>query len=129
MVLYCSLAYNRELFYGRNSYGLRLFLGVYMKYLFLMYLLIDYEIIFIILAMNLISFTMFFVDKRKAIKGKNRISEKSLLLSAFLFGSVGAFLSMQIFRHKTQKLKFKILVPLFFVLQMVCIYYLYKILL
>lgn len=97
-----------------------------MKYLFLIYLLIDYEIIFIISVMNLISFAMFFIDKRKAIKGKNRISENSLLLSAFLFGSIGAFLSMQIFRHKTQKLKFKILVPLFFTLQVICIYYLYK---
>ena len=76
--------------------------------------------------MNLISFTIFYIDKRKSIKGKNRISENSLLLSAFLFGSIGAFLSMQIFRHKTTKLKFRILVPLFFVMKVLILYYLYK---
>ncbi|KXB64511.1 hypothetical protein HMPREF3181_01507 [Parvimonas sp. KA00067] len=103
-----------------------------MRIFFILYLLLgsllnNYKLlIFIIFIINLISFTIFYIDKRKAIKGKNRISENSLLLSAFLFGSIGAFLSMQIFRHKTQKLKFKILVPLFFALQVVCIYYLYK---
>lgn len=103
-----------------------------MRIFFILYLLLggllnNYKLLIsIIFIMNLISFTIFYIDKRKAIKGKNRISENSLLLSAFLFGSIGAFLSMQIFRHKTQKLKFKILVPLFFALQVVCIYYLYK---
>lgn len=103
-----------------------------MRIFFILYLLLggllyNYKLLIsIIFMMNLISFTIFYIDKRKAIKGKNRISENSLLLSAFLFGSIGAFLSMQIFRHKTQKLKFKILVPLFFALQVVCIYYLYK---
>ena len=103
-----------------------------MRIFFILYLLLggllnNYKLLIsIIFIMNLISFTIFYIDKRKAIKGKNRISENSLLLSAFLFGSIGAFLSMQIFRHKTKKLKFRILVPLFFALQVVCIYYLYK---
>ena len=103
-----------------------------MRIFFILYLLLgdllyDYKLLIsIIFIMNLISFTIFYIDKRKAIKGKNRISENSLLLSAFLFGSIGAFLSMLIFRHKTKKLKFRILVPLFFVGRVLILYYLYK---
>lgn len=103
-----------------------------MRIFFILYLLLgsllnNYKmLISIIFLMNLISFTIFYIDKRKSIKGKNRISENSLLLSALLLGSIGAFLSMQIFRHKTKKLKFRILVPLFFVLRVLILYYLYK---
>ena len=103
-----------------------------MRIFFILYLLLDgllynYKLLIsIIFIMNLISFTIFYIDKRKAIKAKNRISENSLLLSAFLFGSIGAFLSMQIFRHKTKKLKFRILVPLFVVVKVLILYYLYK---
>ncbi|MEB3025899.1 DUF1294 domain-containing protein [Parvimonas sp. M13] len=43
-----------------------------------------------------------------------------------MFGSIGAFLSMQIFIHKTKKLKFRILVTLFFVVKVLILYYLYK---
>ena len=104
-----------------------------MRIFFILYLLLggllnNYRLLIsIIFLMNLISFTIFYIDKRKAIKGKNRISENTLLLSAFLFGSIGAFLSMLIFRHKTKKLKFRILVPLFFVVRVLILYYLYKI--
>lgn len=103
-----------------------------MRIFFILYLLLgsllnNYRLLVsIIFLMNLISFTIFYIDKRKAIKGKNRISENSLLLSALLLGSIGAFLSMQIFRHKTKKLKFKVLVPIFFVVKVLILYHLYK---
>lgn len=72
----------------------------------------------ILLILNLISFCLYFIDKRKAIKNKQRISEKTLLLSAFLFGSIGAIVGMYLCRHKTKKLKFTILVPLFLLLHL-----------
>ncbi|WP_455067931.1 DUF1294 domain-containing protein [Parvimonas micra] len=103
-----------------------------MRIFFILYLLLggllyNYKLLIsIIFIMNLISFTIFYIDKRKAIEGKNRISGNSLLLSALLLGSIGAFLSMQIFRHKTKKLKFKVLVPIFFVVKVLILYYLYK---
>ena len=70
-----------------------------------------------ILLFSLISFVLFGIDKYKARHGLWRISERTLLLSAFFFGGIGAFLGMRVFRHKTQHLCFRILVPVFMVLQ------------
>ncbi len=62
---------------------------------------------------NLVVFAMYGADKSKAKRGKWRIPEKTLLLSAFLGGGIGAFLGMRILRHKTKHLQFQILVPIF----------------
>ena len=71
------------------------------------------RILFIwLVAINLISFAAFGIDKRKAVKEKQRISEKTILLSAFLMGAVGSGAGMLVFHHKTKKWKFRILVPL-----------------
>ena len=61
---------------------------------------------------NLLVFILYGCDKRKAKKNKWRTSEFMLLACAFLMGGVGAILGMHVFRHKTQHLRFKILVPL-----------------
>lgn len=65
-----------------------------------------------ILMMNLISYFFYYLDKSRAEKHRARISEQNLLLVTFLWGGVGAWLGMRSFRHKTKKLKFKLLVPL-----------------
>ncbi|EGY80296.1 hypothetical protein HMPREF9129_0595 [Peptoniphilus indolicus ATCC 29427] len=39
---------------------------------------------------------------RKSYQKQNRISEFNLLLSSFLFGSLGSILAMLIFHHKTK---------------------------
>lgn len=70
-----------------------------------------------LLAINLLAFGMYGLDKRKASKGLWRISEARLLLVAALGGSLGAWLGMRVFRHKTRKMKFFVGVPLIFVLQ------------
>lgn len=59
-------------------------------------------LILVILAMNIFSFVLYYVDKRRAVNRKYRISEKTLLLSSFAFGGIGAWLGMRIFRHKTK---------------------------
>lgn len=51
---------------------------------------------------NLISFVMMGVDKRKAIRNAWRIPEARLFLYALLGGSIGSILGMYIFRHKTK---------------------------
>lgn len=64
------------------------------------------------LIWNLFTFLQMGMDKRKAVKEKQRISEKTLLLSAFFMGAVGSGAGMLVFHHKTKKWKFRILVPL-----------------
>ena len=78
-----------------------------------------------LLLMNLLAFILYGIDKLKAKKGAWRIPEATLLLVAFLGGSVGAFLGMEIFRHKTKHAKFKILVPLFLILHIALVAYLF----
>ena len=68
---------------------------------------------------NIIVFLLYGVDKLKAKAGSWRIPEKTLLLCALFFGAVGALFGMGIFRHKTKHMKFKILVPLFLMLNLV----------
>lgn len=63
-------------------------------------------------AAGLLSFLLFGVDKARAKHGAWRIPERVLLLSAFAGGAPGALLGMLLFRHKTRKPLFRILVPL-----------------
>ena len=58
------------------------------------------------LLINLVSFTMIGVDKRLAIQQKWRISERNLLLTSLIGGTIGSGLAMLIFRHKTSKESF-----------------------
>lgn len=74
-----------------------------------------YIIIYYVLI-NAAAFFLFASDKRRAVRQKWRIPERTLLLSAFLGGGAGALLAMQICRHKTKKKRFTILVPLFLLL-------------
>ena len=52
-------------------------------------------------VMSLFAFCFYGIDKRRARKAKSRIPELTLLTFAALGGGVGAFLGMQLFRHKT----------------------------
>ena len=83
-------------------------------------------ILIILLLMNLLAFILYGVDKHKARKGAWRIPEATLLLAAFLGGSLGALLGMEIFRHKTKHTKFRVLVPLFLILHIALGVYLLK---
>lgn len=70
-----------------------------------------------LLLINIVAFLTYGLDKWKAKKDKWRVPEKVLLLMAAIGGSIGAFLGMRVFHHKTQKLKFKLGVPVIFFLQ------------
>ena len=70
-----------------------------------------------LLIVNLVTWILYGIDKRKAIKGAWRIPEKTLILSAVIGGSVGALAGMMMFRHKTRKAKFVVGVPVIFVVQ------------
>ncbi|MBR3786474.1 MAG: DUF1294 domain-containing protein [Firmicutes bacterium] len=76
-----------------------------------------------LLAVNLLAFFLYGIDKRKAVKDQWRIPEATLLGVAFVGGSIGAWAGMQVFRHKTKHWKFKILVPVFFLMQVAAFLY------
>lgn len=70
-----------------------------------------------LLAVNLVGFALMGIDKRKAIKHVWRVPEAALFWPAILGGSIGAWLGMYTFRHKTKHLRFVVGIPLIFVLQ------------
>ncbi len=68
-------------------------------------------------VVNLLSFSLMALDKRKARLGRWRIPERTLLLLDLFGGSLGGLLGMALFRHKTKHWRFAVLVPLLFTLQ------------
>ena len=79
-----------------------------------------------LLAVNVVAFAAFGIDKYKAKRGLWRISEATLLLLAVVGGSLGALLGMRIWRHKTQHAKFRYGLPLIILAQIALIYYLHQ---
>ncbi len=86
------------------------------------------EIVILVVALvavyNLIVFCVYGYDKRCAIKDKWRVPEKVLIGLALFGGSVGAYLGMMVFRHKTKHTKFTVLVPLFLLVHIVLVVWL-----
>lgn len=64
------------------------------------------------LAVNAVTFCLYGIDKRRARKGKWRISERTLLTFTWLMGGAGALCGMKAFRHKTRHLAFQISAPI-----------------
>ena len=68
-------------------------------------------------AINVATFVVYGVDKLKARRGRWRISEAALLLLALLGGSLGAWLGMKAWHHKTLHKRFSYGIPLMMVCQ------------
>ena len=62
----------------------------------------------VVVVMSLVCFIAYGFDKRQAINGGRRVSERTLHLMAFLGGWPGALMGQRQFRHKTQKVSFRI---------------------
>lgn len=69
------------------------------------------NVIYILIIWNIVTFILIGADKYKAVHDKRRISEDTLLTTAFAMGGVGSILGSLVFRHKTKKWKFRILLP------------------
>ena len=59
-------------------------------------------------AISLLTFLAYRIDKRRAEGGRWRIPESVLHLAEFLGGWPGAFLAQRLFRHKTAKLSYQV---------------------
>ena len=72
-----------------------------------------------LVAMNVLGLALMGIDKRKAVNHRWRIPESHLFLAALLGGSLGAFLGMHLFRHKTRHWYFRYGLPLILAVQLV----------
>lgn len=79
---------------------------------------------------NLISFFVMANDKARAIRGSNteRIPEGLMFFMATVFGGVGVYVGMLIFRHKTRKWYFKLGIPLLILQNLATLYLISEIL-
>ncbi len=70
-----------------------------------------------LVIISIVSVIVCCYDKLMAIKGKRRISEKTLLTLSALGGGVAMFFTMCFIRHKTRHLKFMLGIPLIIAVQ------------
>ena len=75
-----------------------------------------YAVAYIVIV-NIAAFCLYGMDKSAAIKQKQRIPNRVLLLIAAFGGSLGALAGMYTFRHKTKKWYYTITVPVMLILQ------------
>lgn len=72
---------------------------------------------------NSLCFLTYGYDKWRAKNNKRRISEFNLLLLGVVGGTIGGFLGMQLFRHKTNKTSFMMAFYTIATIQVVLIYF------
>ena len=80
-------------------------------------------IVYILTGINVLTFFVYGVDKWNAKQGKWRISEATLLMLAVIGGSIGAWLGMKVWHHKTMHKKFKYGIPAILIIQIILITY------
>jgi len=83
-------------------------------------------LVYWLVLVNLAAFILYGYDKSCARKNKQRVPEKTLLFWAWIGGSIGAFLGMRFFHHKTLKPKFFVVPVLMVVAIIICAFCLYQ---
>lgn len=76
-----------------------------------------------LVIINFIGLLICFIDKKNAIKNRYRIPEIFLLFISIIGGVGGFIIGMILFHHKTKKVSFIILEPIFLALWLILIYY------
>ncbi|MGT2928668.1 DUF1294 domain-containing protein [Streptococcus dentasini] len=80
----------------------------------------------LLLAWNIIAFSLYGLDKRRAVRGDWRISERSLLFMSLTGAGIGSYLAARLFRHKILKWYFRICWYLGLLIDAVIIYVLWS---
>lgn len=75
-----------------------------------------------LIAINIITFAAYGLDKRAAINHKPRVRESTLLGLAIIGGSIGALIGMHVFNHKVRKAYFAIGIPLILIVQLIALF-------
>ena len=77
-----------------------------------------------LIAINVITFFLYGIDKMKAQRSKWRIPEAVLLGLPVIGGTIGALFGMRVWNHKTKHKIFKYGLPLLLLLQILLLYFL-----
>ena len=80
-------------------------------------------LLFYIYAMTILTFSICGADKFAAQRQRRRVPEKVLFLLSALGGSVGMYLGMFTFRHKTKHWYFVVGIPLIILVQAAILFY------
>lgn len=75
------------------------------------------------LNINIVTFVLYGMDKRRAKRSKWRISEATLIWMAVLGGSVGALVGIKLWHHKTLHAKFRYGIPAILIAQVLLVAY------
>ena len=75
---------------------------------------------------GLLTFILFGIDKKRAVREEWRIRERTLLLLCIIGGSAGGLIGMTVFRHKIRKFRFVAAVPVLFTVQLALLLYVLK---
>ncbi|MCI6874693.1 MAG: DUF1294 domain-containing protein [Parabacteroides sp.] len=78
-----------------------------------------------LLIVNVLAFIIYGFDKYQARKAGRRIPEATLLIWAGIGGSIGAWMGMKIWHHKTLHKKFKYGIPILITMQVAFVVYMY----
>ena len=77
-----------------------------------------------LVAINVVAFVVYGIDKYKAVRSKWRIPESTLIGLAVIGGSIGAWLGMKFWHHKTLHAKFRFGIPIILIAQVALVYWL-----
>ena len=78
-----------------------------------------------LLIVNVLAFIIYGFDKYQARKAGRRIPEATLLIWAGIGGSIGAWMGMKLWHHKTLHKKFKYGIPILLTMQVAFVVYMY----
>lgn len=81
-------------------------------------------LLYALVVLNIATFFIYGLDKWKAKQNAWRIPEKTLLGLALMGGSIGAWIGMRTWRHKTQHPQFKYGIPVILAIQIFLVGYL-----
>ncbi|GAE34089.1 DUF1294 domain-containing protein [Halalkalibacter akibai] len=80
-----------------------------------------------LIVINILAYVIMGLDKTRAKQGQRRVAEKTLFLFAWLAGSLGVYVGMKAFRHKTKKKKFYIGVPIILFIQLLVLVFILQV--
>ena len=83
----------------------------------------------IFVFINIVAFFVMGRDKRKATYGRNaeRAPEGFMFFLAAMFGSVGVYLGMLTFRHKTRKWYFQLGIPMLILQNLAAVWFVWRV--